>query len=543
MRLALLLTLLLALAPGAAHAERSFDWAIVDTLDITTNPSWVHSALGLTAGGEPVRAHLAQNRSLEGFHYMGDFRLTHYDTSGNELWSTLLGGKVHVEDLHVDSTGAIILHGVYVDTLTVDLTHALYHTSGDRRAYLLKLDANHQVDYLIDVQTQHPSMDDLEVITVDAHDQVWIGTSRWHADSEIHRLDANGDVAETILQTGAPYVTGLAVEPDGSVWASGFCSNDAIDFGGMPATCPFFYAFYLVKYAPGGVGQWFHFVEDITFQETHLIADGHGNAYFSGMLHTAFEFPGHSAEGPDWVYDFFLCKVDANGDFLWLREVPADDFLGDGAMGKSAYLASPPDGSVYFAGFSRGEVDWVGDGDPPPAWDGNDALVLHYSPGGECLEAKTAGSDWWDIADAIGVDDAGNVFIAGSAHDGIDFDGMIFPANFINSFIASLPAEDLTAAPDTPSGARVSLSNHPNPFNPSTRLSFQLEQAGPVRLTLHDARGARLTTMAEGRRTEGEHVFEWNGRDDAGRALPSGVYLARLETARGIATRRLVMLR
>jgi len=527
-----------AIAAGPALADRTFDWAIVDTLDITTNPYWVHSALDLTPQGEPIRAHLENYRSLENHFYMGDVRLTHYDTAGNELWSTLLVGKVHVEELLVDSTGAIVLYGTYVDTLQAGPTHALYDTSGNHRAYLLKLNANHDVDYLVDLQSMDPSIDDVMAVTVDANDQVWLGASRWNADSQILRLDASGAIAQTITQTNAPYVAGLAVEPDGSVWASGFCTIDDIDFGGMPATCSFTYAIYLVKYAPGGVGQWFHFVEDITFQETHLITDGHGNAYFAGTLHTAFEFPGHTAEGPDWVYDFFLCKVAADGTFLWLREVLADEFLGDASMGKSSFLDCTPDGAVYFAGFSRGEVDWVGDGNPPPHWDGNDALVLHYSPDGDCLWAKTAGSDWHDIADAIGVDDAGNVFIAGSVHDGVDFDGMTFPANFINTFIASLPVEDLTAVPTAAHASRATLSNHPNPFNPRTRIAFRLPEAGPVRLTLHDMRGAHLATLAEGHRLEGKHVFEWDARD-----LPSGVYLARLETSSDIVTRRLVLLR
>jgi hypothetical protein len=69
----------------------------------------------------------------------------------------------------------------------------------------------------------------------------------------------------------------------------------------------------------------------------------------------------------------------------------------------------------------------------------------------------------------------------------------------------------------------------PNPFNPVTRLRFDLPTAGPVELAVFDLRGRRVATLVREWLGAGVHVRDWWGRDDRGRALASGVYFARLQ--------------
>jgi len=86
---------------------------------------------------------------------------------------------------------------------------------------------------------------------------------------------------------------------------------------------------------------------------------------------------------------------------------------------------------------------------------------------------------------------------------------------------------DVTSVNDTPP-VRAAIVGAPNPFNPRTELRFDVARAGPVRLTIHDLRGARVRTLIAGDLPAGPAVARWNGRDDAGRDLPTGLYLARL---------------
>ncbi len=97
--------------------------------------------------------------------------------------------------------------------------------------------------------------------------------------------------------------------------------------------------------------------------------------------------------------------------------------------------------------------------------------------------------------------------------------------------------------PGAPAPSPLALRAAPNPFNPRTVLSFRLPTAGPTRLAVHDLAGRRLALLLDRELPAGPHEVAWEGRDDRGRALPSGCYLARLEAAGRQRTTRLLLLR
>jgi hypothetical protein len=88
-----------------------------------------------------------------------------------------------------------------------------------------------------------------------------------------------------------------------------------------------------------------------------------------------------------------------------------------------------------------------------------------------------------------------------------------------------------SAAEETiPSAFRL-LGAAPNPFNPSTTIAFDLPRAQPVTLRVYDAAGRLVRTLIAGERgTPGRNEVRWDGADEGGRAVASGVYLYRLET-------------
>jgi len=83
----------------------------------------------------------------------------------------------------------------------------------------------------------------------------------------------------------------------------------------------------------------------------------------------------------------------------------------------------------------------------------------------------------------------------------------------------------------------------PNPFNPRTTVAFTAARDGIVRLTLHDASGRRVRTLVDGAVTAGRNEVSWNGTDDDGRSLPSGVYFARASMDGTVETAKLVLVR
>ena len=88
------------------------------------------------------------------------------------------------------------------------------------------------------------------------------------------------------------------------------------------------------------------------------------------------------------------------------------------------------------------------------------------------------------------------------------------------------------------------LPSYPNPFNPSTMLRFDLPRATVVDLDIYDVRGRLVKSMARGvRYNAGRHQLQWNGTDDGGRIVSSGVYLLRLRSEGYQQTQRLTLLK
>ncbi|MBM4131810.1 hypothetical protein FJ250_12420 [bacterium] len=94
-----------------------------------------------------------------------------------------------------------------------------------------------------------------------------------------------------------------------------------------------------------------------------------------------------------------------------------------------------------------------------------------------------------------------------------------------------------------PAAPELAAGNTPNPFNPLTTIWFELRQPGAVTLAIHDLRGAHVLTRTWDRAPAGRTEFVWQGLDDEGRALPSGVYLYRVETEGTFVSRRMSLIR
>jgi len=96
-----------------------------------------------------------------------------------------------------------------------------------------------------------------------------------------------------------------------------------------------------------------------------------------------------------------------------------------------------------------------------------------------------------------------------------------------------------------PNAFRNTLSqNYPNPFNPSTSIEFSVRERTPVTLNVYDVGGRLVRSLVQGDRAPGEvHRVAWDGRDNAGRAVASGVYFYKLVTNSFTQTKKMVLLK
>lgn len=137
------------------------------------------------------------------------------------------------------------------------------------------------------------------------------------------------------------------------------------------------------------------------------------------------------------------------------------------------------------------------------------------------------GADWtsWSAADGlagdhvndIAVDAGGSLWIA--TNDGVSFYAQA--ADIHDMASASVPKS-------------FTIMNFPNPFNMQTRFYMTLAESGPMKLTLYNTLGKKISTLMDQTLSAGTHMCSWNGLDDAGRPVGSGIYIARFEHSSGI---------
>ena len=106
-----------------------------------------------------------------------------------------------------------------------------------------------------------------------------------------------------------------------------------------------------------------------------------------------------------------------------------------------------------------------------------------------------------------------------------------------------MPIEPLIPDETGLSGRTVLGRALPNPFNPRTTISFGLAQTMTVRLTVFDVAGRQVRTLVEGEQSAGVHHVEWDGRDDAGHALGTGVYFTKMRAGSYQSQQRMTLLK
>lgn len=99
-----------------------------------------------------------------------------------------------------------------------------------------------------------------------------------------------------------------------------------------------------------------------------------------------------------------------------------------------------------------------------------------------------------------------------------------------------------TPATQPSAGISPRLGVAPNPFNPSTTILISVPSAGRVTIEIFDVRGRRVGTLVDRRFDAGSNRLAWNGRDESGTALPSGVYFCRMTFAGSTLTRKITLI-
>lgn len=95
--------------------------------------------------------------------------------------------------------------------------------------------------------------------------------------------------------------------------------------------------------------------------------------------------------------------------------------------------------------------------------------------------------------------------------------------------------------PDIPK--EITLNNYPNPFNPTTTISFSIPKESMIKLSIYNIKGQKVTTLVNQEMSVGLHEIVWDGKNSLGKETGSGVYFYRLETSEKSMTKKMLLLK
>ena len=103
---------------------------------------------------------------------------------------------------------------------------------------------------------------------------------------------------------------------------------------------------------------------------------------------------------------------------------------------------------------------------------------------------------------------------------------------------------DYTAVENEPLPERFTLDqNFPNPFNPTTEITFTLNQESDITLTIFNMLGQEVKELTSGFKPVGKYTVQWNGKDNLGRSVSTGVYLYSLNNGTQVLTKKMVLMK
>ena len=182
-------------------------------------------------------------------------------------------------------------------------------------------------------------------------------------------------------------------------------------------------------------------------------------------------------------------------------------------------------------------------------------VVSYQSPTGDPIavgegEILTLVFDIGGYEGVITPDNSVDVSLLLKGVEVVDSDGNFLAVQLISNaatidYRVPLSAEGLGSGASLPKAFALS-QNHPNPFNPSTTINYQIpEDVGFVSFSLnvYDIRGSLVRTLANGVKGPGYYTAHWDGTDNNGRQLSSGVYFYRFHSDKYTSTRKMVLLK
>ena len=254
-------------------------------------------------------------------------------------------------------------------------------------------------------------------------------------------------------------------------------------------------------------------------QGSGIAIDDNGSSYVTGTFRSTATFGSYSLTSSG-SSDIFVAKMDANGNWLWAKQ--AGGISCDYGYG----ITTDDNGNSYVTGCfadtaTFGSYSLTSSGS-------SDIFVAKMDANGNWQWATNAGGINYDTGDGIAIEDNGNSYVTGLFGGTITFGSYsLTGSGSFDIFVAKLGND--TSVENEIIPTKMKLSNFPNPFNPSTTISFTIASATQeVLVEVYNIKGQKIKTLVNDEFDAGSHSIIWNGDDEYGKSVSSGIYYYKL---------------
>ena len=480
-----------------------------------------------------------------------DFFLAKYDANGIHQWSQRYGGTAndYAHGVTVDASGNVYMTGEFAGAANFgggalisagfsDIVVAKYDTAGahqwSRRFGSTGFDLGRSV--AIDASGNVFVSGQFQV-TVSFGGGALVSAGLW--DIFLAKYDTAGthQWSQRFGTTSHDYLYDVASDGS-SLFITGYFSN-TVDFGGGGLVSAGAEDVYLAKYeGAAGAHQWSQRLGGTDGDYAYGVAvDDAGGVFITGEYTSANPDFGGVPLPSAIHYDMFAAKYDAStGAHLWSHG------FAEAGYQRGSDLALDSSGNVFVGGWMAQTVDFGGG--PLTSVGRDDACLAKFDTDGNHVWSANWGSTLDDYTVSVVVDPSDNVIISASFQVTADFGGgPLTSLGGVDVALVKYAGSTATGVGGTPPGYVLSVNNYPNPFNPSTTVKYTVPSRGVVTVEIYDVRGSRVASLVSGEHDAGSYATHWAGLSDAGAAVSSGVYFARIEHNGTVRSKKMVVLK
>ena len=218
--------------------------------------------------------------------------------------------------------------------------------------------------------------------------------------------------------------------------------------------------------------------------------------------------------------DVWLLKTDSSGDSVWSKT------FGGISYDAGYYIQQTSDKGYIIAGYTEsfGAGNW-------------DVWLIKTDINCDTLWTKTFGGSSNEFGESVKQAFNGGYILSGYTYSFgngdydfwlISLDSLVTPINWDVSII---PTDFML------------FQNYPNPFNPTTTIRYDLPKSSKVTLTIYNNLGQEVITLIQEQQTAGEKSVVWDGKDNLGKQVSSGVYFYQLKAGNFLESRKMVLIR